>query len=65
MFNKYCSLIRFENQKYIQLPLRKQAYFRRGIIASPVARKPHAPVDQMTLDELDKLLSWADIQGEE
>ncbi len=65
LFNKYCSLIRFENQKYIQLPLRKQAYFRRGIIASPVARKPHAPVDKMTLNELDKLLRWAEVQGEE
>ena len=64
LFNRYCPLISFENQKYINLPLRKQAYYRRGIIASPTARKPHAPIDQMTLDELDKLLYWADTQGE-
>ena len=64
LFNRYCPLISFENQKYINLPLRKQAYYRRGIIGSPTARKPHAPIDQMTLDELDKLLLWADSQGE-
>ena len=64
LFNRYCPLISFENQKYINLPLRKQAYYRRGIISSPTARKPHAPIDQMTLDELDKLLSWADTQGD-
>ena len=64
LFNRYCPLISFENQKYINLPLRKQAYYRRGIIGSPTARKPHAPIDQMTLDELDKLLHWADTQGD-
>lgn len=57
VFYTYCPLIRFENQPRINLALRKHLYHRRGIIASPRARAPFAPLDAGTLADLDDLLT--------
>lgn len=56
IFYRYCPLIRFENQKLINLALRKQIYYRRGAIASPLVRRPFTPLDKDTLADLDDLL---------
>ncbi len=50
-------LIRFENQKGINLALRKHIYTKRGAIASPTLRKPFMPVDDLTLEDLDDILT--------
>jgi 4-hydroxy-tetrahydrodipicolinate synthase len=57
VFYRYCPLIRFENQKGINLALRKEIYYRRGVISSPAPRKPFMPVDEDTLADLDDLLN--------
>lgn len=57
VFYRYCPLIRFENQKLINLALRKQIYAMRGAIASPHVRAPFTPVDDETLADLKDLLS--------
>lgn len=57
LFYHYCPLIRFENQKGINLALRKHIYAKRGIIASPTLRKPYVPVDEDTLTDLDDILT--------
>ena len=62
LFYKYCSLIRFETQPRINLPLRKHIYQRRGAIASAHARFPVADVDDGTLADLDDLLTRLDLR---
>ncbi len=56
VFDRYCTLMRFENQARINLALRKQIYYLRGVIASPKVREPYARFDQGTLDDLKDLL---------
>ncbi|MBI1296453.1 dihydrodipicolinate synthase family protein [bacterium] len=56
-FYHYVPLIRFENQKGINLALRKHIYAKRGAIASPTLRKPFMPVDDLTLDDLNDILT--------
>lgn len=56
VFYRYCPLIRFENQKRINLSLRKHIYHLRGAITSPTVRRPYTPVDEETLDDLRDLL---------
>lgn len=56
VFYHYCPLIRFENQKGINLAIRKEIYHRRGAIASPRARAPFAPLDGDTKADLEDLL---------
>ncbi len=55
-FDRYCTLMRFENQARINLALRKYIYFMRGVISSPTVREPYAPLDKETLADLDDLL---------
>ena len=56
MFDKYLPLIRFENQPIINLSIRKELLYRRGAISSPALRKPYAPIDAGTLDEIGWIL---------
>jgi 4-hydroxy-tetrahydrodipicolinate synthase len=56
VFDRYLPLIRFENQPIINLSIRKELLYRRGAIASPALRKPYAPIDTGTLDELGWIL---------
>ncbi|MEZ4639757.1 MAG: dihydrodipicolinate synthase family protein [Caldilineaceae bacterium] len=60
-FYHYVPLIRFENQKAINLALRKHIYAKRGAIASPTLRKPFTPVDDLTLDDLNDILTRLDL----
>ena len=57
VFYRYIPLIRFENQPFINLALRKIIYHKRGAIASPRVRTPFAPVDEDTLADLKDLLT--------
>lgn len=61
-FYRYCPLIRFENQPFINLPLRKHIYHIRGAIASPRARSPFMAVDDETLADLDDLLTRLELK---
>lgn len=57
IFYYYCPLIRFENQKRINLSLRKEIYRLRGAIASSAVRPPYTPVDDDTLNDLHDVLT--------
>lgn len=61
IFYRYCPLIRLENQKGINLALRKQIYFMRGAIASPHVRQPYAAFDEGTLEDLKDVLRRLDL----
>ena len=56
-FFRYLPLIRYEAQLGVGgVTIRKHVFARRGVIASPHARFPAPPVDQLTLAELDDLI---------
>ena len=56
-FFRYLPLIRYEAQLGVGgVAIRKQVFARRGAIASPHARFPAPPVDELTLAELDDLI---------
>lgn len=57
VFDRYATLIRFENQALLNLPIRKLVYQRRGAIAHPVLRAPGGVVDPATRSDLDDLLA--------
>jgi 4-hydroxy-tetrahydrodipicolinate synthase len=57
IFYRYCPLIRFENQPFINLALRKHIYHLRGAIAAPRVRAPYMAVDDETLADLDDILT--------
>ncbi len=73
VFDRYATLIRFENQAILNLPIRKLVYQRRGAIAHTTVRAPGLPPDPGTVADLDDLLrrtgldrhlaagSWADV----
>ena len=56
IFDRYATLIRFENQALLNLAIRKQVYQRRGAIAHATLRAPGGPADEGTLEDLDDLL---------
>ena len=57
-FYRYLPLIRYEAQLGVGgVTIRKQVFARRGAIASPHARFPAPPVDELTLAELDDLIA--------
>src|SRR6478735_2295294 len=56
LFDRYATLIRFENQALLNLPIRKLVYQRRGAIAHPTVRAPGVPADPGTIDDLDDVL---------
>jgi 4-hydroxy-tetrahydrodipicolinate synthase len=57
IFDRFCSLIRFENQPRINLPLRKHVYQLRGAISSDRMRQPAFPLDEGTARDLRELLA--------
>lgn len=57
VFDHYATLIRFENQALLNLPIRKLVYQLRGAIAHPVLRAPGGSVDPATRADLDDLLA--------
>jgi 4-hydroxy-tetrahydrodipicolinate synthase len=56
LFDRYATLIRFENQAILNLPIRKLVYQRRGAIAHATVRAPGLPVDPGTIADLDDIL---------
>ncbi len=56
VFDRYATLIRFENQAILNLPIRKLVYQRRGAIAHATVRAPGLPPDAGTVADLDDLL---------
>ena len=56
IFDRYATLIRFENQALLNLAIRKLVYQRRGAIAHATLRAPGGPADPGTVDDLDDLL---------
>lgn len=61
IFDRFASLIRFENQPLLNLAIRKAVYARRGAIAHPIVRAPGGPPDDGTLADLDWLLQRLDL----
>jgi 4-hydroxy-tetrahydrodipicolinate synthase len=56
-FFRHLPIIRYEAQLGVGgVTIRKHVFARRGVIASPHARFPAPPVDQLTLAELDDLI---------
>src|SRR4051812_38917296 len=56
VFDRYATLIRFENQALVNLPIRKLVYQRRGAIAHATVRAPGVAADAGTVEDLDDLL---------
>jgi 4-hydroxy-tetrahydrodipicolinate synthase len=57
-FFRHLPLIRYEAQLGVGgVTIRKQIFARRGAISSPHARFPAPPVDELTLAELDDLIT--------
>jgi 4-hydroxy-tetrahydrodipicolinate synthase len=56
VFDRYATLIRFENQALLNLPIRKLVYQRRGAIAHATVRAPGNPADPGTVADLDDVL---------
>ena len=56
VFDRYATLIRFENQALLNLPIRKLVYQRRGAIAHSTVRAPGVGPDQATTGDLDDVL---------
>jgi 4-hydroxy-tetrahydrodipicolinate synthase len=56
VFDRYATLIRFENQALLNLGIRKVVYQRRGAIAHATVRAPGGPPDAGTIADLDAVL---------
>ncbi len=56
VFDRYATLIRFENQALLNLPIRKLVYQRRGAIAHAAVRAPGVPADPATVEDLEAVL---------
>ncbi len=56
IFDRYATLIRFENQALLNLPIRKLVYQRRGAIAHATVRAPGVPADPETVADLETIL---------
>jgi 4-hydroxy-tetrahydrodipicolinate synthase len=63
IFDRYATLIRFENQALLNLPIRKLVYQRRGAIAHSTVRAPGVPPDPGTVADLDAVLRRTGLDG--
>ena len=63
VFDRYATLIRFENQALLNLPIRKVVYQRRGAIAHSTVRAPGVAPDPGTLADLDDVLRRTGLDG--
>jgi 4-hydroxy-tetrahydrodipicolinate synthase len=64
VFDRFATLVRFENQANANLAIRKTVYARRGAIAHPTVRAPGGPPDATTLSSLDWLLRRLGLDGD-
>ncbi len=63
IFDRYATLIRFENQALLNLPIRKLIYQRRGAIAHAAVRSPGMAPDPGTVADLDDVLRRTGLDG--
>ena len=56
VFDRYATLIRFENQALLNLPIRKLMYQRRGAITHATVRAPGVALDAGTVADLGDIL---------
>jgi 4-hydroxy-tetrahydrodipicolinate synthase len=56
VFDRFATLIRFENQALLNLPIRKVVYQRRGAMAHATVRAPGVAADPGTIADLDDVL---------
>lgn len=56
IFDRYCSLIRYEFQPSIGLALRKYSYMRRGLISSDTTRMPARSLDDLSRKEYEDVV---------
>ncbi len=63
LFDRYATVVRFENQAILNLAIRKAVYQRRGAIAHATLRAPGMPPDAGTLADLDDLLRRTGLDG--
>jgi len=56
VFDRYCSLIRYEFQPLIALALRKYSYMRRGLIESDAVRAPARALDGVSKAEYETVV---------
>ena len=58
VFYKNVPLIRYEAQQGISLRIRKELFFRRGVLGTPDVRPPGPSIDETTKQELTELLAF-------
>jgi 4-hydroxy-tetrahydrodipicolinate synthase len=63
LFDRFATLIRFENQPFANLAIRKHVYAMRGAVAHPTVRQPAAPLAPVTVEALDWLFRRLGLQG--
>ena len=63
IFDRYATVIRFENQALLNLPIRKLVYQRRGAIVHATVRAPGVPADPGTIADLDDVLRRTGLAG--
>jgi 4-hydroxy-tetrahydrodipicolinate synthase len=56
VFDRFATLIRFENQAFLNLPIRKYMYQRRGAMAHATVRAPGVAPDAGTIRDLEDIL---------
>jgi 4-hydroxy-tetrahydrodipicolinate synthase len=56
VFDRFATLIRFENQALLNLPIRKYGYQRRGAIAHATVRAPGVAADPGTIADFEGIL---------
>ena len=60
-FYRHVPLMRFEFQEGIGMAIRKEMLRRRGALKHAGIRQPSATLDRPTLDTLDRILKWFDL----
>jgi len=60
-FYRHVPLMRFEFQEGIGMAIRKEMLRRRGALKHSGTRQPGATLDRSTLDTLDRILKWFDL----
>lgn len=64
LFDRFATLVRFENQPLVNLAIRKTVYARRGAIVHATVRAPGGPPDPATVEALDWLLRRLGLEGD-
>jgi 4-hydroxy-tetrahydrodipicolinate synthase len=63
LFDRFATLIRFENQPFANLAIRKHVYQRRGAIAHPTVRQPAGTLAPVTVEAIDWLFRRLGLEG--